>query len=306
MSTCKNNDVEGRDDDDECPELDLALPVDQIWYHKQINSISENVLELLGSGPIVTHPGGEVMTTDCLTSPGTYFAVFFSALPPPGCPPQIQQFTQIFVNTYKTLQAAAKPFYVIFVSWDDDEQQFDEYFKEMPWGALPFRDSRIQRINIRYNVENIPTALIFNHEGTVINWKALPQILSDPLGIEFPWIPKPTPKVLPLNPTEDVINALNEKICVLLNVNGATDYDERAVLEEFIASANECPDRRVQYLVSDDKEFLEHVASHFGFTAIGATAAVVIFRRKDKDTLLSAEINRKNVTAFVETFCMDH
>jgi hypothetical protein len=27
---------------------------------------------------------------------------------------------------------------IVFVSWDENQADFDEYFKEMPWKALPF------------------------------------------------------------------------------------------------------------------------------------------------------------------------
>jgi nucleoredoxin len=27
---------------------------------------------------------------------------------------------------------------IVFVSWDEDQDTFNEYFKEMPWKALPF------------------------------------------------------------------------------------------------------------------------------------------------------------------------
>ena len=27
---------------------------------------------------------------------------------------------------------------IVFVSWDEDEKSFKEYFQEMPWKALPF------------------------------------------------------------------------------------------------------------------------------------------------------------------------
>ncbi len=29
-------------------------------------------------------------------------------------------------------------FDIIFISWDEDEQSFKEYFQDMPWKALPF------------------------------------------------------------------------------------------------------------------------------------------------------------------------
>jgi hypothetical protein len=27
---------------------------------------------------------------------------------------------------------------IVFISWDQDQETFDEYFNDMPWKALPF------------------------------------------------------------------------------------------------------------------------------------------------------------------------
>ena len=39
-----------------------------------------------------------------------------------------------------------KPFEIIFVSSDKDEAQFDGYYDEMPWLALPFEDRQRKQV----------------------------------------------------------------------------------------------------------------------------------------------------------------
>jgi len=260
------------------------------------SSVNANVLELLGTGPINTHDSKGLTTAD-LTQPGSYFAIYFSAH---WCPPCVQ-FTPKFAETYKTLKAAGKPFNVIFASWDREEAQFAEYFKSMPWAALPFDDPRIQKISGRFEVEGIPTVLMFDSQGNVVNEKARGAISADPQGLEFPWLPKPMAKVAKMNPEDDVIEALNEKICVLLNVAP----DDAMALGEFTAAGNAYTNPNVQFLTSGDADFLERVAGHVGFTATVAKSVVVAFNlpnNKAKE-IQSGDINRETVKKFVDDFC---
>lgn len=60
--------------------------------------------------------------------------VYFSAH---WCPP-CRQFTPMLAQLYTMLRAAGKKFEVVFVSADKSESDFDAYFGEMPWLALPY------------------------------------------------------------------------------------------------------------------------------------------------------------------------
>jgi nucleoredoxin len=54
------------------------------------------------------------------------------------CPP-CRKFTPILAKTFKEVHNETKDkLDIIFVSCDEDQEGFDEYFKEMPWKALPF------------------------------------------------------------------------------------------------------------------------------------------------------------------------
>ena len=48
-------------------------------------------------------------------------------------------FTPQLAKWYEELSHVKdKKFDIVFVSSDRDEKSFDDYFKEMPWKALPF------------------------------------------------------------------------------------------------------------------------------------------------------------------------
>ena len=65
---------------------------------------------------------------------GLYFSAHW-------CPP-CRSFTPILATWYSKLTSGTLKgkFEVIFLSSDQSEEEFDSYFKTMPWCALPFSD----------------------------------------------------------------------------------------------------------------------------------------------------------------------
>jgi nucleoredoxin len=119
---------------------------------------------------------------------GKTIALYFSAH---WCPP-CRGFTPQLVKTYNTLKEQGKDFEVVFVSSDKDQSQFDEYFGEMPWLALPYPDrSRKNKLSKLFGVQGIPSLVILDSDGKVINPSGRGAVGSDPEGKEFPWHPKP-------------------------------------------------------------------------------------------------------------------
>ncbi|CAF3564612.1 unnamed protein product [Rotaria sp. Silwood2] len=66
---------------------------------------------------------------------GKTVALYFSAH---WCPP-CRNFTSKLAKIFKEIKNELKDkFDIVFISCDEDQASFDEYFKEMPWKALPF------------------------------------------------------------------------------------------------------------------------------------------------------------------------
>lgn len=54
------------------------------------------------------------------------------------CPP-CRRFTPKLADAYKNVSDDMKKnFDIVFISLDEQQSEFDEYFKEMPWKALPY------------------------------------------------------------------------------------------------------------------------------------------------------------------------
>merc|ERR1711998_553626 len=93
---------------------------------------------------------------------------------------------------YNKMKEQGKEFEIIFASSDRDEASFKEYFSEMPWLALPYSEKDLKgKLSKIFNVEDIPSFHIIEHDGTVINNSGRGAVGGDPEGKEFPWYPKP-------------------------------------------------------------------------------------------------------------------
>ena len=136
-------------------------------------------------GDTITTQDGRAKTEEVLAG-AKAVALYFSAH---WCPP-CRGFTPQLAKWY-TDDLKAKGLEVVFVSSDEDEDAFKSYFGEMPWTALPFADrERKKTLSSTYGVEGIPTLVILDAQGNIINKNARNAISSDPTGHDFPWKPQ--------------------------------------------------------------------------------------------------------------------
>ena len=97
-----------------------------------------------------------------------FFGLYFSAH---WCPP-CRNFTPKLKNFYEVVNKNQKQIEIIFVTSDKSEAEFNEYFGSMPWISLPFKDESIDNLKQTFEVMGIPTFLVFNNEGKLIDDKA--------------------------------------------------------------------------------------------------------------------------------------
>lgn len=131
-----------------------------------------------------------ISTSEALN--GKTVALYFSAH---WCPP-CRGFTPKFAEWY-TKDLKAKGLEVIFCSSDRDEAAFAEYYGEMPWLALPFSDrDRKESLSKRFKVQGIPTVVILDSDGNLLNKDGRSAVSSDPTGEDLPWRTKTLPEIL--------------------------------------------------------------------------------------------------------------
>jgi nucleoredoxin len=86
---------------------------------------------------------------------------------------------------------------IVFVSSDRSDSDFQGYYKEMPWLAVPYERRDIhQSLNKKFKVQGIPSLVILDMNGQVISKDGRSKVMSDPQGTSFPWKPKPFTEVI--------------------------------------------------------------------------------------------------------------
>merc|ERR1712178_64898 len=124
---------------------------------------------------------------------------------------------------------------IIFVSSDKDEKSFDEYFKEMPWLAMPYaKRTEKELLSDTFGVRGIPSFVVLRPDGTVVSTDGRSKVMSDPRGENLPdgWLPQP------FNDVNDDPSPLNEEQClILLGGTSESEAAVRAVAEEYYTKA---------------------------------------------------------------------
>ena len=120
------------------------------------------VEELFGTAPILTKIGTVDPVEACKGAKliGIYFSMH-------NCPP-CRMFTPLFAELYNEVNASEKVMEVIFCSGDKTQEEYDEYYGEMPWLALPKGDARLGPIAKKYEVKGVPRLIIIKPDGTVL------------------------------------------------------------------------------------------------------------------------------------------
>jgi thiol-disulfide isomerase/thioredoxin len=143
------------------------------WSNWSAASVPEvpperNLLLTLAITPKLMRTDGSFVDAGSLG--GKLIALYFSAH---WCPP-CRQFTPKLVEFYRSMRAMGKPFEVVFVSADQDEQSFKQYFNEMGWLAIPFDDPRREGLSAEHGVRGIPSLKILSSKsGKVIEADAI-------------------------------------------------------------------------------------------------------------------------------------
>ena len=115
------------------------------------------------------------------TKEAKIIAIYFSMH---NCPP-CRQFTPIFAELYNETNADGKVMEVIFCSGDKTKEEYDEYFGEMPWLALPHKDARLASLAAKFEVRGVPRLIVIKADGTVLEQNGVNKLtMEGPSAIE--------------------------------------------------------------------------------------------------------------------------
>ena len=112
-------------------------------------------------GPSLVGKSGPIPTSSVNSR---FILLYFSAH---WCPP-CRGFTPKLSMFYDAVNAHQKQIEIIYVSRDKNPDQFNEYYSEMPWIALPFEDkARIAALGTKYQIQQIPALILIDHNGNL-------------------------------------------------------------------------------------------------------------------------------------------
>ncbi len=105
---------------------------------------------------------------------GIYFSMH-------NCPP-CRAFTPVFAELYKEMNADSKVMEVIFCSGDRTQEEYDKYYEEQPWLALPRGDGRLANLAKKFEVKGVPRLIVIKPDGTVVDNNAVRKVTEEGPG----------------------------------------------------------------------------------------------------------------------------
>mmetsp|Transcript_34264 Transcript_34264/g.59984 ORF Transcript_34264/g.59984 Transcript_34264/m.59984 type:complete len:144 (+) Transcript_34264:2211-2642(+) len=93
-----------------------------------------------------------------------FILIYFSAS---WCPP-CRTFTPHLIDFYDAVNSNRKVLEVVLVTSDKEERKFTDYYRSMPWLAIPFSNqAKIETLENAYEVTSIPRLVLINSDGTL-------------------------------------------------------------------------------------------------------------------------------------------
>jgi thiol-disulfide isomerase/thioredoxin len=117
-------------------------------------------------------PTGMISLSDAVA--GKVVGIYFSAH---WCGP-CRQFTPMLAAVYQQAKVAGKAFEIIFCSADHGDRDFEEYYLEMPWLAIPYGEDQRESLMGSFRVSGIPKLSILAPSGQVLLDNAAGQRIS--------------------------------------------------------------------------------------------------------------------------------
>ncbi|CDR95057.1 Nucleoredoxin [Babesia bigemina] len=185
-----------------------------------------------------------------------------------------RDFTKNLKQIQETMKESGRKFQVVYVNVDRKQVDGVDHFRDMPWYALPFDDKeRVAHLCQLYDITGIPSVVLLNSDGSVINDRALYLMANKPNN--FPWKVESPLDLIP----DTLVNGNNQavpkaslegKIVALYFGAGWTrsskEFSEK--LQEFHRAVGEKTDGKFEVVyVSNDKnqaDFEKELFDHNG------------------------------------------
>lgn len=228
---------------------------------------------------------------------GKVIGLYFSAH---WCPP-CKSFTPKLIACYNKILAKGKSFEIIFVSSDRGEEGFNDYFKDMPWLAVPFGHDVCKQLSTKFSVQGIPTFILMDDKQDVISMNGRGCVSNDPEGEDFPW------KLKPLNVLNEMtVNTINEEPCLIYFTDGEDASIKRAqeIIQPIAESLLQKEDSPVIFFYTKGDETSESLLDFLGIDDDDDDNQLVIVDIPSQKLYVSDDevLTKEGVAKFVTEF----
>ena len=141
---------------------------------------------------------------------GLYFSVYGHG----AC----DEFTPILVDAYKKLKEKGQNFEIVLISFNDEDEEFKEALKSMPWLALPLKDEKCKELIRYFELSEIPTLVIIGQDGKTLQPNAV-ELVEEHGSDAYPFTPEQLEKLAEIQKAK-----LESQTLESLLVHGENDF----------------------------------------------------------------------------------
>ncbi len=111
---------------------------------------------------------------------GLYFSAHW-------CDP-CRDFTPKLAEFYQEVNKTEKNLEIIYISSDQTEEEFQEYFSTMPWLAIEYNDPKISQFIESYGTGAIPSLVILKRNGKTFRVNVQKEVRKDGIEAYYAWL----------------------------------------------------------------------------------------------------------------------
>ncbi|XP_059447545.1 probable nucleoredoxin 1 isoform X2 [Corylus avellana] len=98
-------------------------------------------------------------------------------------------FTPMLVDVYEKLKAKGEGFEVVLIPLDDEEESFNQGFRNMPWFSLPVKDKGCEKLARYFELSTLPTVVIVGPDGKTVHSNVAEAIVEHGV-LAYPFTPE--------------------------------------------------------------------------------------------------------------------
>ena len=122
----------------------------------------QNLLDIFGD-EFIDSKGQRVFADHFLTVE-KYVCLYF------GCAwaAPAQEFDPMLLDFYEKVNKDRKVIEIIYVNSDEDHGQFNQIVSNVPWIAIPYKDTRVMELKTMYAITAVPQLIVIRKNGTIL------------------------------------------------------------------------------------------------------------------------------------------